>query len=86
MLMILVAIFDSKVSGYDLMVGFDGKIDRELGAKSSEKLQRGRVANFFKECLEGIFSESIIDLQLYIRDWDDELETKFLTKKKGHRR
>jgi len=64
---------DSKVNGKEITKGWDKKLDKQIGEKHSEKIQRGPAWGLLKEMSEGLFDEDIGALIIEIDNWGKEL-------------
>lgn len=64
-------VVDEKVSGQEITLKLDEELDKQIGAKQAEKIQRGPLTNLLFEMLEGLWAE---DLDLLVSELDERAD------------
>lgn len=71
---IIVSSIDQKISGQEIMSKLDLELDKMLGSKVSERIQRKHIANLLKEMLFGLYEEDPEKLKVKFHNWMQEID------------
>ena len=65
---------DSKVNGAEITAKLDEELDKQFGARTSERIQAGPVFGLLKEMISGLFADNKSELRVKLHNWTEELK------------